>query len=171
MGTAPLSSGSQEPARAEVISGACLMIMREVFESIGRFSEDYFMYSEDLDLCYRVARAGYVNYYVGSASVIHYGGGSSSPGPATVMKWQSMLTYFGNNHGRLRAWMFRLAMAVTAIARLAAIGASSAFRSVPLDGERRYSSAAKWRIVLKTLLTKSGPGRTRPLTEVRSAGG
>src|ERR1019366_1850950 len=89
-GTASLFSQSPDPAEVEVISGACLMIKREVFERVGCFTEDYFMYAEDLDLCYKVHRAGFRNYYVKEASLIHYGGKSSSPLPATRMKWKAI---------------------------------------------------------------------------------
>ena len=61
----------------ETLSGACLMAKRRVFEEIGRFSEEYFMYAEDVDLCYKSRTAGYHNYYVPEATLIHYGGSSS----------------------------------------------------------------------------------------------
>ena len=41
------------PSEVEAISGACMFMRRHIFEQIGMFSEEYFMYSEDLDLCYQ----------------------------------------------------------------------------------------------------------------------
>ena len=61
------------------------MIKRAAFEAVSLFSEDYFMYAEDLDLCYKVRQAGYTNYYVGEGEVIHHGGKSSEPESATMM--------------------------------------------------------------------------------------
>ena len=58
-GMQALYSDSDIPAVVEVISGACLMVRREVFENIGMFSTDYFMYTEDIDLCYKIRTAGY----------------------------------------------------------------------------------------------------------------
>ncbi len=78
-GTSPLFSDRSSPAKVEVISGACMMMRREVFERIGFFSEEYFMYAEDLDLCRKAVHAGYHNYYIGDATIIHHGGKSSSP--------------------------------------------------------------------------------------------
>ncbi|MEP6715438.1 MAG: glycosyltransferase family 2 protein, partial [Terriglobia bacterium] len=82
-GTAPLYFDTEDAAEVEVISGACLMVKRHVFEEISQFTERYFMYAEDLDLCRKIVRAGYKNLYTGQAKVIHYGGGSSIPESAT----------------------------------------------------------------------------------------
>ncbi len=49
------------PSEVQAISGACMMIRKEIFTEIGGFSTDYFMYTEDIDLCYRVRSAGYIN--------------------------------------------------------------------------------------------------------------
>ena len=72
-----LYSDSDTPAVVEVISGACLMVRRDVFENVGMFSTDYFMYTEDIDLCYKIRTAGYKAYYVRGARVVHHGGKSS----------------------------------------------------------------------------------------------
>src|SRR5579871_5809019 len=58
-GIGPLFSASLVPAKVEAISGACMMLRREVFAAAGLFEESYFMYAEDLDLCYKVRRAGF----------------------------------------------------------------------------------------------------------------
>lgn len=61
----------------EVLSGAFLMIKREVFEKINGFDEDFFMYGEDIDLSIRINQSGYKNYYLGATSVTHIKGGST----------------------------------------------------------------------------------------------
>jgi len=60
------------------LSGACLMVRREAFESVGGFDEGYFMYFEDTDLCERLARAGWDIVYAPSATVVHHGGHATS---------------------------------------------------------------------------------------------
>ena len=57
-GMAPLFSASENPEEVEAITGACVMLKREVFEEVGLFSEDYFMYAEDIDLSYKIRKAG-----------------------------------------------------------------------------------------------------------------
>lgn len=91
-GMASLFSAQNEPAEVEVISGACIMLMRSLCENVGLFSEDYFMYAEDLDLCCKINRAGYTNYYIPQASLTHFGGGSTDSTPSdfsVVMMWES----------------------------------------------------------------------------------
>ena len=126
------------------------MIKRDVFKKVGGFSQEYFMYAEDVDLCYKVFRAGYQNYYVGSATVIHYGGGSSVPHAAITMKWRSMVRYFVRNHGRAYSVVFRGVMALIALVRLAVISVRALFSLA--RGHKSVPELAKWRIILKTLL-------------------
>ena len=160
-GIGALFSDGAAPAKVESISGACMMIRREVFAGVKCFSEDYFMYSEDLDLCYKVKRSGYTNYYVGDASIIHFAGRSSRPEWALIMKCRSDLRFCAQNRGRAYAVLFRVAMIANAMARLAVIGALSAFREMTGDDVPLREKRTKWWVVLKTLLT-SDRGFTSP---------
>lgn len=155
-GIAPLFGENMEPAKVEVISGACMMVKRSAFEEVGLFSEDYFMYAEDLDLCYKITRAGYANYYVGEASVIHYGGKSSSPEWATVMKCKAVLRFCVKNRGFLYGLLFRIVMILVALGRLTILKVLSSFATMSGNKEDWDSVAVKWRAILKTLLTESG---------------
>jgi len=51
--------------------GSCIMVPKEVFDQVGLFDEDFFMYFEDTDLCRRIWHAGYKVVYHGSTQVIH----------------------------------------------------------------------------------------------------
>jgi hypothetical protein len=61
----------------DAISGSFMMVRREVFEKIGGLDEQFFMYGEDLDWCYRVQKAGWKVYYVHDTTIIHYKGEST----------------------------------------------------------------------------------------------
>ncbi|MBT8387867.1 MAG: glycosyltransferase [Ignavibacteria bacterium] len=61
----------------DAISGSFMMLKREVYEKIGGFDEKFFMYGEDLDLCYRIQKVGYKVFYVHTTQVIHYKGEST----------------------------------------------------------------------------------------------
>lgn len=61
----------------DAISGSFMMMKREVYEKTTGFDEDFFMYGEDLDLCYRIQKEGYKVFYVHSAQIIHYKGEST----------------------------------------------------------------------------------------------
>lgn len=61
----------------DAISGSFMMMKKEVYQQVGGFDEQFFMYGEDLDFCYRVQKAGFKVYYVHSTQVIHYKGEST----------------------------------------------------------------------------------------------
>lgn len=61
----------------DAISGAFMMMRRELYEKIGGFDSQFFMYGEDLDLCYRSQKAGFRNYYYHDTQIIHYKGEST----------------------------------------------------------------------------------------------
>ncbi len=61
----------------DAVSGAFLMLSREVYEKIGGFDERFFMYGEDLDLCYRAQKSSFKIYYLHTTEIIHYKGEST----------------------------------------------------------------------------------------------
>ncbi|QRA45291.1 glycosyltransferase family 2 protein [Chryseobacterium cucumeris] len=64
-------------AEVEVITGAFLLAKKDVYERIGGLDEAYFMYGEDIDLCYTFLRNGYQNFYYGKVSILHHKGEST----------------------------------------------------------------------------------------------
>lgn len=150
-GIGPLFSTDSKPAEVEAISGACMLVKREVFEKVGMFSEDYFMYSEDLDLCCKTVRAGFRNYYVGQASIVHYGGKSSVPEWQNAMKTTAELQFCENNYGRMYSSMFRIAMLFNAIARVTLLAVVRFFRKSEQENGKLDAAWRKWRVILRTL--------------------
>jgi len=61
----------------DAISGSFMMMRRSVYDKVGGFDEQFFMYGEDLDLCYRIQKSGFKVYYVYSTQIIHYKGEST----------------------------------------------------------------------------------------------
>ncbi|MCU0363948.1 MAG: glycosyltransferase family 2 protein [Bacteroidales bacterium] len=68
---------NQEPASVEVLTGAFMFIRAEVLERTGLLDEDFFMYGEDIDLSFRIIKAGYLNFYLPALTIIHYKGKST----------------------------------------------------------------------------------------------
>ena len=66
-----------ETAKSEVISGAFMFIRRDILSTTGLLDEDYFMYGEDIDLSYRILKAGFFNYYFPEVRIIHFKGCST----------------------------------------------------------------------------------------------
>jgi len=152
----PLFSSADEPVRVDAISGACMLIQRDVFEKVGMFSEDYFMYAEDMDLNFKVHRECFANYYVGKAEIIHYGGGSSSKQRwsqwTTVMKHDAMRRYFRNTKGRYYEFLYRLAMGVAAIGRLAILGVAYVFGKLGFKRGNLTDAISKWTTILRSAI-------------------
>jgi GT2 family glycosyltransferase len=67
----------KEPFEVDWVSGACLMVRRSVIEEVGFLDEQFFMYWEDADLCYRIKQKGWKVVCVPDAVVIHYEGKSA----------------------------------------------------------------------------------------------
>ncbi|MGI9582722.1 glycosyltransferase family 2 protein [Chryseobacterium sp. RRHN12] len=64
-------------AEVDVVTGAFLLAKKAVYEEIGGLDEAYFMYGEDIDLCYTFLRNGYKNFYYGKVSILHHKGEST----------------------------------------------------------------------------------------------
>ena len=63
-----------------VLSGAFMMVSKKVLDKLGGFDETFFMYAEDIDLSYRIRKAGYLNYYFAESTIIHFKGESTKKG-------------------------------------------------------------------------------------------
>ena len=65
-----------EVNRIEIMSGAFMFLRRDALDKAGLLDEDFFMYGEDIDLSYRILKAGYNNYFLPS-HILHYKGEST----------------------------------------------------------------------------------------------
>ncbi|PID57162.1 glycosyl transferase family 2 [candidate division KSB3 bacterium] len=97
----------------DYVIGAVLCIRRETFEQIGLLDERFFMYAEDIDWCFRAARAGWQTYYLGSISISHYNRGSSQKTPGQALRLQQMRThslrkFYRKHYGLLDSVLFSL---------------------------------------------------------------
>jgi N-acetylglucosaminyl-diphospho-decaprenol L-rhamnosyltransferase len=79
------SDPSDQARDAGWLSGSCLLVRRSAFDAIDGFDEGYFMYFEDVDLGFRLGRAGYRNVYEPSATVTHIGAHSTGSESARMV--------------------------------------------------------------------------------------
>jgi GT2 family glycosyltransferase len=121
-GAGPLYKAGVEPVEVDAVSGACLMIKRPVFNAVHMFSDEYFMYSEDIDLCFKVRGAGWKTMYVPTAVVVHHGGTSSSQSSvgtfSSVMMLESRLRFFRKTRSGFYCWTYRIAMGLASVLRI-----------------------------------------------------
>ncbi len=93
--------GLKRKRRTAWVSGACLMTRREVLETVGGFDEKFFLYFEDIDLCYRIRAHGFGIFFVPEARVFHVGGVSASGAPyPSRLEYRKSQVYFYEKHNR-----------------------------------------------------------------------
>lgn len=97
------------PHRVEVIKGACLLLRRAALDQVGPLDEQYFMYTEEVDLCYRLAQAGWELWWVPQAMVKHYGEASSKQVPEAMylQLYRSKVQFYRKFGGPRRADRFK----------------------------------------------------------------
>jgi len=95
-------AGSPVEGTTGWLSGSCMLLRREAFEAVGGFDPSYFMYCEDMDLCRRLAEAGWSNVYVPSAVITHEGGHatSRSAGPMLREHHRALYRYLSRQYSR-----------------------------------------------------------------------
>lgn len=83
----------------DVLAGACMLVRRDVFQQLGGFDEQFFMYGEDIDLSYRIRQAGYQNWYCADTSIIHFKGESTRKGSSNyVLLFYKAMQQFVRKH-------------------------------------------------------------------------
>jgi N-acetylglucosaminyl-diphospho-decaprenol L-rhamnosyltransferase len=115
------------------VSGSFMLVRRQVFEELGGFDETYFMYGEDVDLCWRAHRAGWGVAYVPSASVTHQGGVTTKRVPyrMLVAHHRSALRFAGRSLSgprRLALPAIAAALGIRLVAEVAREAATSVVR-------------------------------------------
>lgn len=112
--------GEREQAAVECLSGCCMLVRRQVIDEIGgAFDEDYFMYCEDVDLAYRIQKAGYENVYFPEATLIHYKGESTRKATLSYVRiFNEALSIFVKKHySKRQAGLFVLMINVGIVLR------------------------------------------------------
>ncbi len=92
----------------DVLAGAYMMIKKEVLDKAGGFDESFFMYGEDVDLSYRIQKAGYKNYYFADSCIIHFKGESTKKGSMNYVRmfYTAMSKFVSKHYGGSRAGIF-----------------------------------------------------------------
>jgi len=99
-----------ETHEVEVLAGAFMLLRRSVLDEIGLLDEAFFMYGEDIDLSYRIIKAGYQNYYFPKTTIIHYKGESTKKGSLNYVKtfYKAMIIFAKKHFKGEKAWLFVL---------------------------------------------------------------
>ena len=109
------------------LSGACLLVRREAFDAIGGFDDEYFMYFEDVDLGYRLGKAGYRNRYEPDVAVTHVGAHTAARDSSVMIRahHDSARRFIGRKYAGWHLWPVRAALGVGLAARSALLQRSA----------------------------------------------
>jgi len=94
-------SAITSPVEIESVIGACMLIRRKALDEVGLLDENYFLFLEETDLCFRMHKAGWKVFYLPQIEVYHLQGKSKAidPGRAWIEYYQSLYTFFKKNRG------------------------------------------------------------------------
>ena len=116
-----------EAAEVDALSGSCMFVRRDALLSergAGLFDQDFFMYGEDLDLCFRIQKAGWTIWYTPDTRIIHYKGESTKKGETRYIRlfYGAMLLFIEKHldreHSTLLASLLRFGIMVRAFITL-----------------------------------------------------
>ncbi len=83
------SMNYQNPIEVDSVIGACMIVRKEAIDEVGAFDEDYFIFLEETDWCFRMYKKGWKVYHVPDAEVFHLSGHSKKKTP-----WRSQIEYY-----------------------------------------------------------------------------
>lgn len=124
----------------ESIKGAFLMIRRDIIERIGLLDERFFIYSEEVDLCYRVKKAGWKIYYFPEAQIIHLGGQSTKQQNLKMFieLHKTKCQLIDKHYSRAHAWLMKTIMALGTFLRALFWGTLALMNKIKGDTESLY---------------------------------
>ena len=97
-----------ENHEVDVLAGAFMMIPKKILDEIGNFDQRFFMYGEDVDLSYRIQKAGYKNYYFAESTIIHFKGESTKRGSLNYVRlfYKAMSLFVKKHYSGSKAGFF-----------------------------------------------------------------
>jgi len=126
-----------ENHEVDVLAGAFMMIPKKILDKTNGFDEDFFMYGEDIDLSYRIQKAGFKNYYFAQSCIIHFKGESTKKGSLNYVKmfYTAMSVFVKKHYGSRQAGLFSFIIHIAIFMR-AAVAVGSSLMKPKWEGEK-----------------------------------
>ena len=90
-----------ETGKVDILVGAFMIMKRDLYNEIGGFDENCFMYSDDIDLSFMALKSGKINYYFHETSVIHYKGESTVKDGLYMKRFREAMQFFYKKHYKI----------------------------------------------------------------------
>jgi N-acetylglucosaminyl-diphospho-decaprenol L-rhamnosyltransferase len=135
------------------IGGAFMMLRREALEQVGLLDEDFFFYGEDIELCYRIRRAGWEIRYEPVVITTHLGGSSSDNSRMVneariVARWRARYLFLRKSYGLVAMWCVRFADI---------FGVATRGLFLKMSGRGRSDRAQALQLTFRVLTGRIGP--------------
>jgi GT2 family glycosyltransferase len=101
------------------LMGSCLLLRREALEQVGLLDERFFLYFEEVDLCWRLKQAGWRVLFVHDATIIHSAGASTktAPQPNLVHRYRSLFEFYRKHFPRWQLLALKMGVFIGTVAR------------------------------------------------------
>jgi GT2 family glycosyltransferase len=155
----PWWSDHKQGREVDWVNGACMMVRREVIAQIGGLDEDYFIYAEEIDWCYRMRKAGWRIYFCPDAEIIHIGGQAMNRAidKRVVLKYKGQYRFYRKHYSIWKYVVLRIIVTATAIPRVGIL-----FLLLMLSPRRNFIGNIGWELVTQE------PVVTDPATMLRA---
>lgn len=138
------------------VLGAALAIRRVAFDAVGGFDPSFFMYFEEVDLCYRLRQAGWQTHYEPGAVIMHIGGASTKRQRADMVRqlYKSLCHFYHQHYSSSQKIQLRLVLTYIMLRNIFKDSARS--NRDPVRNAGAYENLAMWRSILSSLWSGNG---------------
>lgn len=104
------------------VTGAFALVRKEVLDQVGGFDEEYHMYTEEVDLFYRIKKKGWKVYYLPQWSVVHFGGASSTAEFPIIQEYKGIKRFYKKHYPSWQLPVVRFLLKIGALGRIVLFG-------------------------------------------------
>jgi len=126
-----------ESCEVDVLSGAFMMVNKNVLDITGSFDEVFFMYGEDIDLSYRIQKAGFQNFYFAESTIIHFKGESTSKHTAQYIRnfYGAMELFVKKHYTQTNAFIYSSLIDMVILSKYFTSAAALLIKNKKLNGK------------------------------------
>jgi GT2 family glycosyltransferase len=160
-----------EPIEVDSVIGAFMIVRREAIERVGLLDEDYFLFLEETDWCYRMKKAGWKVYHLPQAEIYHFQGKSAETEKkkAKVEYYRSRYHFFKKNRGDFQCFILLLGLLTRLAVELVLITLASLFTLFTIKKWRKKLSLYAYLMGWHLRLCPEGMGlKSKPMSNVKA---
>lgn len=148
------------PIEVDSVIGACMMVRREAMEQVGLLDEDYFLFLEETDWCYRMKKASLKIYHIPQAEIFHFQGRSTEKNKerAKIEYYRSRYHFFRKNRGRFQWTILHIGLLIRLAVELIFASIVGIFTFFTIKKWRRKVSAYAYLIWWHLRICPEGMG-------------